>query len=79
MKTLEIGEKLRIYEGGVLTKVLISQLLITQEYQTWMSSLSNSGINEYQWKHSEIEQNSRKLRVYTYKLTHISAAGFSLE
>ena len=35
MKTLEIGEKLRIYEGGVLTKVLISQLLITQEYQIW--------------------------------------------
>ena len=37
MKTLEIDEKLRIYEGGVLTKVLISQLLITQEYmyQTW--------------------------------------------
>ena len=80
MKTLEIGEKLRIYEGGVLTKVLISQLLITQEYQTaWMFSLSNSGINEYYWKHSELEQNSRKLRVYTYKLTHISAAGFSLE
>ena len=35
MKTLEINERLRIYEGGVLTKVLISQLLITQEYQTW--------------------------------------------
>ena len=35
MKTLEIDEKLRIHEGGVLTKVLISQLLITQEYQTW--------------------------------------------
>ena len=35
MKTLEIDEKLRIYEGGVLTKVLIFQLLITQEYQTW--------------------------------------------
>ena len=35
MKTLEIDEKFRIYEGGVLTKVLISQLLITQEYQTW--------------------------------------------
>ena len=35
MKTLEIDEKLRIYEGGVLIKVLISQLLITQEYQTW--------------------------------------------
>ena len=35
MKTLEIDEKLRIYEGGVLTKVLLAQLLITQEYQTW--------------------------------------------
>ena len=35
MKTFEIDEKLRIYEGGVLTKVQISQLLITQEYQTW--------------------------------------------
>ena len=35
METLEIDEKLRIFEGGVLTKVLISQLLITQEYQTW--------------------------------------------
>ena len=35
MKTLEIDEKLRIYEVGVLTKALISQLLITQEYQTW--------------------------------------------
>ena len=35
MKTLEIDEKLRIYKGGVLTKVLISQLLITQEHQTW--------------------------------------------
>ena len=35
MKTLEIVEKLRIYEGGVLTKVIISQLVITQEYQTW--------------------------------------------
>ena len=35
MKTLEIDEKLRIYERGVHTKVLISQLLITQEYQTW--------------------------------------------
>ena len=35
MKTLEIDEKLKIYEGGVLTKVLISQLLITREYQTW--------------------------------------------
>ena len=27
--------KLRKFEGGVLKKVLISQLLITQEYQTW--------------------------------------------
>ena len=35
MKTLEIDGKLRIYEEGVLTKVLISQLVITQEYQTW--------------------------------------------
>ena len=35
MKTLEIVEKMRIYEGGVLIKVLISQLVITQEYQTW--------------------------------------------
>ena len=38
MKTLEIDKKLRIYEGGVLTKVLISQLVITQEYQTWYQS-----------------------------------------
>ena len=35
MKTLEIDEKMRTYEGGVLTRVLISLLLITQEYQTW--------------------------------------------
>ena len=42
MKTLEIDEKFRIYEGGLLTKVLISQLLITQEYWTWYQSTAKT-------------------------------------
>ena len=34
MKTLEIDEKLSVYEGGVLKKVLTFQLVITQKDQT---------------------------------------------
>ena len=35
MKTLEITENSQTNEGGLPTKLLIFQLLISQEYQTW--------------------------------------------
>ena len=38
MKTLVMNEKLRNNLGDVLTKLLISQLLMVQKYYTWYES-----------------------------------------
>ena len=38
MKTLEVNEKSRRNQGGILPKLLIYKLLITLEYQTGYSS-----------------------------------------
>ena len=35
MKPLEINEKSQENQGGVFTKVLISQLVIAKEYKPW--------------------------------------------
>ena len=38
MKTLEINEKSQKNQGVVLTKLIISHLIIALEYQTWYQS-----------------------------------------
>ena len=84
MKTLEINEKRQKNLGLILTKVLVSMLIIALEYQSLslvislevMLGHSTHNMGRYENKFIRIFMNfdeiNEKSRDNTYKITHIS-------